>query len=165
MTRSLCVCLRTGLRNAVSTVLQFLLLLGWAPSQRNRGALAVGGWLSFLLGAVSRCADRSTFVLSSSLDCRSGITRPPTCLPAGRSPHRSLINIGKPLSERFYAIWGLLFFHRFQIVRASSSPFLDCVWLQGDHVDTARCGEYRFYICERVVDPGAVEQVSRRGRR
>ncbi|XP_050752990.1 C-type lectin domain family 1 member A-like [Gymnogyps californianus] len=48
----------------------------------------------------------------------------------------------------------------FQIQRASSSPFLDCVWLQGANIDTAQCGEYKFYICEKVVDPAVVEQAS-----
>ncbi|XP_014795584.1 PREDICTED: C-type lectin domain family 7 member A-like [Calidris pugnax] len=48
----------------------------------------------------------------------------------------------------------------FQIQRASSSPFLDCVWLQGANIGTARCGEYKFCICEKVVDPAAVERVS-----
>ncbi|KAM6321265.1 C-type lectin domain family 7 member A-like [Aegotheles albertisi] len=48
----------------------------------------------------------------------------------------------------------------FQIQRASSSPLLDCVWLQGATIDAARCGEYKFYICEKVVDPVVVEQVS-----
>ncbi|XP_010142253.1 PREDICTED: oxidized low-density lipoprotein receptor 1-like, partial [Buceros rhinoceros silvestris] len=46
----------------------------------------------------------------------------------------------------------------FQIVRAISSPFLDCVWLQGENIDTARCGEYKFYVCEKVADPVVVEQ-------
>ncbi|XP_040985456.1 C-type lectin domain family 7 member A-like isoform X1 [Aquila chrysaetos chrysaetos] len=48
----------------------------------------------------------------------------------------------------------------FQIQRASSSPLLDCAWLQGANIDTARCGEYKFYICEKVVDPAVVEKVS-----
>ncbi|XP_064318788.1 C-type lectin domain family 1 member A-like isoform X2 [Phalacrocorax carbo] len=48
----------------------------------------------------------------------------------------------------------------FQIQRASSISFLDCVWLQGANIDTARCGEYKFYICEKVVDPSVAEQVS-----
>ncbi|XP_030307861.1 oxidized low-density lipoprotein receptor 1 [Calypte anna] len=48
----------------------------------------------------------------------------------------------------------------FQIQRASTTPFLDCVWLQGANIDTARCGEYKFYICEKVVDPLVAEQVS-----
>ncbi|XP_010179795.1 PREDICTED: C-type lectin domain family 7 member A [Mesitornis unicolor] len=48
----------------------------------------------------------------------------------------------------------------FQIQRASSSPFLDCVWLQGANIDAAQCDEYKFYICEKVVDPAMVEQVS-----
>ncbi|KAM7127238.1 LOW QUALITY PROTEIN: C-type lectin domain family 7 member A-like [Ciconia maguari] len=48
----------------------------------------------------------------------------------------------------------------FQIQQASSSPFLDCVWLQGANIDTAQCGDYKFYICEKVVDPAVVEQVS-----
>ncbi|KAK4830342.1 hypothetical protein QYF61_010106 [Mycteria americana] len=43
-------------------------------------------------------------------------------------------------------------------IQASSSPFLDCVWLQGANIDTARCGDYKFYICEKVVDPAMVEQ-------
>nr|XP_009509650.1 PREDICTED: C-type lectin domain family 7 member A-like [Phalacrocorax carbo] len=46
----------------------------------------------------------------------------------------------------------------FQIQRASSISFLDCVWLQGANIDTARCGEYKFYICEKVVDPSVAEQ-------
>uniref|UniRef100_A0A663EFF1 Natural killer cells antigen CD94 n=1 Tax=Aquila chrysaetos chrysaetos TaxID=223781 RepID=A0A663EFF1_AQUCH len=41
-----------------------------------------------------------------------------------------------------------------------SSPLLDCAWLQGANIDTARCGEYKFYICEKVVDPAVVEKVS-----
>nr|XP_021136926.1 oxidized low-density lipoprotein receptor 1-like [Columba livia] len=48
----------------------------------------------------------------------------------------------------------------FQFQRASSSPFLDCVWFQGANIDTARCSEYKFYICEKLVDPAMVEQVS-----
>uniref|UniRef100_A0A663LXL0 C-type lectin domain-containing protein n=1 Tax=Athene cunicularia TaxID=194338 RepID=A0A663LXL0_ATHCN len=48
----------------------------------------------------------------------------------------------------------------FEIQRASSSPFLDCVWLQGTNIDAERCGEYKFYICEKVVDPVVVEQVT-----
>ncbi|XP_010295861.1 PREDICTED: uncharacterized protein LOC104628846 [Phaethon lepturus] len=46
----------------------------------------------------------------------------------------------------------------FQIQRASSSPLLDCVWLQGANIDTARCGEYKFYICEKAVDPAMAKQ-------
>ncbi|XP_068257890.1 C-type lectin domain family 7 member A-like [Nyctibius grandis] len=53
----------------------------------------------------------------------------------------------------------------FQIQRASSSPFLDCVWLQGANIDSARCGEYKFYICEKLVDPVVVEQISYSDRR
>ncbi|XP_027670897.1 C-type lectin domain family 7 member A-like [Falco biarmicus] len=45
-------------------------------------------------------------------------------------------------------------------IRASSSPFLDCVWLQRTNIDNAGCGEYKFYICEKVVDPAVVEQAS-----
>uniref|UniRef100_A0A8C3J7C5 C-type lectin domain-containing protein n=1 Tax=Calidris pygmaea TaxID=425635 RepID=A0A8C3J7C5_9CHAR len=48
----------------------------------------------------------------------------------------------------------------FQIQRASSSPSLDCVWLQGANIGAAWCGGYKFCICEKVVDPAAVEQVS-----
>ncbi|XP_071599818.1 oxidized low-density lipoprotein receptor 1-like [Heliangelus exortis] len=48
----------------------------------------------------------------------------------------------------------------FQFQRASTTPFLDCVWLQGANIDTAQCGEYKFYICEKVVDPLVAEQVS-----
>ncbi|XP_076184910.1 C-type lectin domain family 1 member A-like [Aptenodytes patagonicus] len=47
----------------------------------------------------------------------------------------------------------------FQIQRASSSSLLDCVWLQGANIGTAWCGEYSFYICEKVVDPAVVKQV------
>uniref|UniRef100_A0A8C3J321 C-type lectin domain-containing protein n=1 Tax=Calidris pygmaea TaxID=425635 RepID=A0A8C3J321_9CHAR len=49
---------------------------------------------------------------------------------------------------------------KFQIQRASSSPSLDCVWLQGANIGAAWCGGYKFCICEKVVDPAAVEQVS-----
>ncbi|KAM6096171.1 LOW QUALITY PROTEIN: C-type lectin domain family 1 member A-like [Chlamydotis macqueenii] len=48
----------------------------------------------------------------------------------------------------------------FQMQRTSSNSLLDCVWLQGANIDTARCGEYKFYICEKVVDPAVVKQVS-----
>lgn len=96
---------------------------------------------------------------AAASDCPAMITRPPP-FAAGRLPRHSLINTGKPLSEGFFAILGLLFFHRFQIARASSSPFLDCVWLQGGNIDAARCGEYKFYICEKVVDPVVVERAS-----
>ncbi|KAM9580090.1 oxidized low-density lipoprotein receptor 1-like [Guaruba guarouba] len=48
----------------------------------------------------------------------------------------------------------------FQIQRASSSPSLDCVWLQGANIDAAQCGEYKFYICEKVVDPVMVKQMN-----
>ncbi|XP_075599016.1 oxidized low-density lipoprotein receptor 1-like [Balearica regulorum gibbericeps] len=48
----------------------------------------------------------------------------------------------------------------FQIQRASSSPPLDCAWLQGANIDAARCGEYKFYVCEKVVDPTVVEQAN-----
>ncbi|KAM6144520.1 C-type lectin domain family 7 member A-like [Phoenicopterus ruber ruber] len=48
----------------------------------------------------------------------------------------------------------------FQIQRASSSSFPDCVWLQGTHIDTAQCGTYKYYICEKVVDPAVLEQAS-----
>ncbi|KAM6314483.1 LOW QUALITY PROTEIN: oxidized low-density lipoprotein receptor 1-like [Podargus strigoides] len=46
----------------------------------------------------------------------------------------------------------------FQIQQASSGPFLDSVWLQGANIDAAQCGEYKFYICEKVVDPAGAEQ-------
>ncbi|KAM6290348.1 C-type lectin domain family 7 member A-like [Porphyrio hochstetteri] len=52
----------------------------------------------------------------------------------------------------------------FQIPQASSGPLLDCVWLQGASTDTARCGEYRFYICKKVVDPAVAQQASYSGR-
>ncbi|KAM6384293.1 oxidized low-density lipoprotein receptor 1-like [Alca torda] len=48
----------------------------------------------------------------------------------------------------------------FQIQRGSSSPSLDCVWLQGANIDAARCGEYKFYICEKVAYPAVVKQAS-----
>lgn len=52
------------------------------------------------------------------------------------------------------------FFHRFQIQEVSSSPFLECVWLQGSNIGTAQCGEYKFCICEKMVDPAVIEQVN-----
>nr|XP_047911379.1 C-type lectin domain family 7 member A-like [Anser cygnoides] len=48
----------------------------------------------------------------------------------------------------------------FQIQEVSSSPFLECVWLQGSNIGTAQCGEYKFCICEKMVDPAVIEQVN-----
>ncbi|KAM6439665.1 LOW QUALITY PROTEIN: C-type lectin domain family 7 member A-like [Rhynochetos jubatus] len=45
-------------------------------------------------------------------------------------------------------------------VQVSSSPFLDCAWLSDANIDTARCANFKFYICEKMVDPVGVEQVS-----
>uniref|UniRef100_A0A8B9ZHG0 C-type lectin domain-containing protein n=1 Tax=Anas platyrhynchos TaxID=8839 RepID=A0A8B9ZHG0_ANAPL len=42
----------------------------------------------------------------------------------------------------------------------SSRPFLECVWLQGSNIGTAQCGEYKFCICEKMVDPAVIEQVN-----
>uniref|UniRef100_A0A8B9T975 C-type lectin domain-containing protein n=1 Tax=Anas platyrhynchos TaxID=8839 RepID=A0A8B9T975_ANAPL len=41
-----------------------------------------------------------------------------------------------------------------------SRPFLECVWLQGSNIGTAQCGEYKFCICEKMVDPAVIEQVN-----
>uniref|UniRef100_A0A8C3B8Z8 C-type lectin domain-containing protein n=1 Tax=Cairina moschata TaxID=8855 RepID=A0A8C3B8Z8_CAIMO len=48
----------------------------------------------------------------------------------------------------------------FQIQETSSRPFLECVWLQGSNIGTAQCGEYKFCICEKMVDPAVIEQVN-----
>uniref|UniRef100_A0A8B9BYB6 C-type lectin domain-containing protein n=1 Tax=Anser brachyrhynchus TaxID=132585 RepID=A0A8B9BYB6_9AVES len=48
----------------------------------------------------------------------------------------------------------------FQIQEVSSSPFLECVWLQGSNIGAAQCGEYKFCICEKMVDPAVIEQVN-----
>uniref|UniRef100_A0A493T1U7 C-type lectin domain-containing protein n=1 Tax=Anas platyrhynchos platyrhynchos TaxID=8840 RepID=A0A493T1U7_ANAPP len=48
----------------------------------------------------------------------------------------------------------------FQFQETSSRPFLECVWLQGSNIGTAQCGEYKFCICEKMVDPAVIEQVN-----
>ncbi|XP_006260702.4 C-type lectin domain family 1 member A [Alligator mississippiensis] len=46
----------------------------------------------------------------------------------------------------------------FHIPEASSTSSLICVWIQGTNVNTAECSDYKFCICEKMVNPAGIGQ-------
>lgn len=52
----------------------------------------------------------------------------------------------------------LIFCSRFHIPEASSTSSLICVWIQGTNVNTAECSDYKFCICEKMVNPAGIGQ-------